>query len=90
MSIHQPIAAGEAASWRDQPVITDERLYQIERSICAAEWTARRPDYRTWAAWHHAACCALEDIDLRYQAGRERARNAFWAEYDRRKRNAVQ
>ena len=84
MGALSPIIAG--TNWRDQPVITDEQLYQIERRACAAEWQARRADYPSWASWHHAACCALEDIDRRFEEGQRVQRNAFWAEYDRRKR----
>lgn len=78
-----------AINWRDQPVITDEQLYQIERRACAAEWLARRNEYPSWASWHLKACHALEDIDLRYQEGQRLQRNAFWAEQDRRKRNGL-
>ncbi|KKW92650.1 hypothetical protein [Sphingobium chungbukense] len=78
-----------APNWRDQPVITDERLYQIERRACAAEWLARKGGYPSFAAWHVHACQALEDIDLRYEEGQRRARNAFWAAYDRSKRNGL-
>lgn len=75
-------------NWRDQPVITDHQLYQMERRVTAAEWHARRSLYPTWAAWHHAACCALEDIDLRFEEGQRLARIAFWADHDRRHRHA--
>ena len=83
----QPITP--AANWRDQPVITDERLYQIERRATAAEWLARKSLYPSFSAWHVQACHALEDIDLRYSEGQRRQRNAYWAEYDRRKRHAL-
>ena len=89
MNAMSSIRGGGELNWRDQPVITDERLYQIERLACAAEWKARRREYSDWGRWFIAAAHALEDIDLRYSEGQRRERNAFWAEHDRRKRCAL-
>lgn len=80
------IVAGDGLNWRDMPVITDQRLYQIERAACACEWQARRSEYADFGKWMLAASYALEDIDRRYEAGMEQQRNAYWAAYDRRKR----
>jgi hypothetical protein len=80
---HERILPG--TNWRDQPVITDARLHQIERAACAAEWKARRGDYPSWGAWYIATVHALEDIDLRFEEGQRQQRNAFWAEHDRRR-----
>lgn len=86
MNAVSQIWAGEPMNWRDMPVITDERLYQIERAACAAEWKARRHDYDDWGRWFIAAAHALEDIDLRFSEGQRCECNAFWAEHDQRKR----
>lgn len=85
MNAQTSIVAGDGVNWRDMPVITDQRLHQIERAACAAEWKARRWEYRSFIEWHRDACYALEDIDLRFEEGQRQQRNAWWADYEKRK-----
>jgi len=42
MNAQTSIVAGGALNWRDQPVITDHQLYQMERRVTAAEWSRPR------------------------------------------------
>jgi len=85
MNAVSSIVAGDGVNWRDQPVISDDMAYLAERSACRAEWETRRALYPDFGSWMVATCHALEDIDRRREAGRERDRQAMWVAFERRR-----